>query len=360
MTQVIKNTQWKSVQPIIFTNNTLELLDQRILPQKKQYLTFTDPAEVAKAISNMVVRGAPAIGITAAFGIVLAALQQLTLLSSEDQKKICKLDLDYAFSALENSRPTAMNLFWALNKMREVLNINKQSTASQQIHALLAAANKILIEDITANKEMGKLGASLIEKNSEVYTHCNAGALATGGYGTALGVIRSAFSQDKITQVYAGETRPWLQGARLTAWELMQDNIPVKISSEGAAGQLLRQGNVQWIIVGADRIAANGDVANKIGTYNLAVLAKYHNVKVMVVAPTTTFDLSINHGDNIPIEQRPQHEVTQVQGIQIAPEGCQAINPSFDTTPNELIDAIICEKGIIKAPFKLNIQKLLG
>jgi methylthioribose-1-phosphate isomerase len=360
MTQKIANTQWQPLRPIRFTNNMLELLDQRILPQQKKYLTFTNPIAVAQAITDMVVRGAPAIGITAAFAIVLAGLQQIALLSPEDQKKKYKLDLESAFSVLENSRPTAMNLFWALNKMRNVLNINHQLTAIEQIDALLLAANEILSEDITANIKMGELGASLLEKDTEVYTHCNAGALATGGYGTALGVIRSAFEQNKITQVYAGETRPWLQGARLTAWELMQDNIPVKISSEGAAGQLLRQGNVQWIIVGADRIAANGDVANKIGTYNLAVLAKYHNVKVMVVAPSTTFDLSISHGDNIPIEQRPQHEVTQVQGIQIAPDGCEAINPSFDTTPNELIDAIICEKGIITAPFKLNIQMLLG
>jgi methylthioribose-1-phosphate isomerase len=358
MTHTSAPAQWQPVQPIIFTNNKLELLDQRILPQKKQYLIFSDPIEVAQAITDMVVRGAPAIGITAAFGIVLAGLNQFDQLPSKDRNKPYKFNLEEAFCALESSRPTAMNLFWALNKMREILNINEQLTAKEQINALILAANKILSNDITANQKMGELGASLIEKNSQVYTHCNAGALATGGYGTALGVIRSAFSQDKITQVYAGETRPWLQGSRLTAWELMQDNIPVKISSEGAAGQLLKQGKVKWIIVGADRIAANGDVANKVGTYNLAVLAKYHGVKVMVVAPSTTFDLSINHGDNIPIEQRPPYEVTHFQGMQIAPEGCQAINPSFDTTPNELIDVIICEKGIIKPPFELNIKNM--
>jgi methylthioribose-1-phosphate isomerase len=223
--------QWQPVQPIIFTNNKLELLDQRILPQKTQYLIFSDPIEVAQAITDMVVRGAPAIGITAAFGIVLAALKEFHQLPSENRNTPCKFNLEAAFSAVESSRPTAMNLFWALSKMREILTINAQLTAKQQVDALLLAANKILTDDIAANQTRGELGASLIEKNSEVYTHCNAGALATGGYGTALGVIRSAFSQDKIAQVYAGETRPWLQGSRLTAWELMQDNIPVKISS---------------------------------------------------------------------------------------------------------------------------------
>jgi methylthioribose-1-phosphate isomerase len=360
MRQLNTSPAWQTVQPIKFSNNRLELLDQRILPHEKKYLSFSDPIKVAHAITDMVVRGAPAIGITAAFGIALAAQQKLNALSTDQKNQLIEFDLDNAFSALEKSRPTAINLFWALDKMRGVLVGNKHLTAIEQANALLASAHEILADDITSNKKMGELGASLIEPNSQVYTHCNAGALATGGYGTALGVIRSAFSQNKISHVYAGETRPWLQGARLTAWELMQDNIPVTLSSEGAAGQLLRQNNIQWIIVGADRIAANGDVANKIGTYNLAILAKYHNVKVMVVAPTSTFDLSILKGDDIPIEERPQHEVTHVQGLQIAPQGCQAINPSFDSTPNLLIDAIICEKGIIKPPFDSNIKALLG
>ncbi len=345
------HTRGDSVRAIHFHNQKLHLLDQRLLPAQEIFLTFTTPQEVACAITDMVVRGAPAIGITAAYGIVLAAYQQI----DKDT-----LNLKDAFKTLAASRPTAVNLFWALNKMQsELENCLALSTAEQVAH-LEKCAHDIYQDDILANQSMGKLGASLIEENSQLYTHCNTGSLATGGYGTALGVIRSAFQGNKVTQVYAGETRPWLQGARLTAWELMRDDIPVKLSSEGAAGQLLRQGNINWIIVGADRISANGDVANKIGTYNLAVLAKYHNVKFMVVAPSTTFDLTIQHGQDIPIEERPSEEVTKIQGIQIAPEHCEAINPSFDVTPNELIDAIICEKGILKAPFDINIQKLLG
>lgn len=343
-------SSWDSVRAIAFEQGQLKLLDQRKLPLEETYLSYDNATDVAKAITDMVVRGAPAIGISAAYGIVLAAQQQ----SCAKQ-----LDLENAFEVLAASRPTAVNLFWAINKMREVLNEQENKTVEEQVTALTEAAHKIYQDDIEANKTMGKLGASLINEDSHLYTHCNAGALATGGYGTALGVIRSAYGQGKVTQVYAGETRPWLQGARLTAWELMRDNIPVRLSSEGAAGQLLREGDVQWVIVGADRIAANGDVANKIGTYNLAVLAKHHNVKFMVVAPSSTFDLETTQGKDIPIEDRPQEEVTKIQGINIAPENCHAINPSFDMTPNELIDAIICEKGILTAPYAENIAKLL-
>ncbi len=338
-----------TIQPIFWRENQLQLLDQRALPQQEDWLNYDDANEVAAAITDMVVRGAPAIGISAAFAIVLAAHGQL---------KQNKFTLENDFKVLAASRPTAVNLFWALNKMQQVLANNQHLNLAEQFNALKNTALNIHQEDINANKIMGELGASLIKKNSHIYTHCNAGALATGGYGTALGVIRSAHKQGKITQVYAGETRPWLQGARLTAWELMQDSIPVKLCSEGAAGQLLRQGDVKWVIVGADRISANGDVANKIGTYNLAVLAKHHGIKFMVVAPSTTFDLEIEHGDDIPIEQRPAYEVTQLQGVQIAPDNCQAINPSFDVTPHDLIDAIVCEKGILSAPFKQNISKL--
>jgi len=339
-----------SVHAIQFSNNQLTLLDQRLLPEQEVYIHYTQAHQVAQAITDMVVRGAPAIGITAAYGIVLAALEQ------KDQPT---LQLEDAFSALAQSRPTAVNLFWALDKMQAVLNDVQNASINEQISALLETAHTIHQEDIANNQAMGKLGASLIEEGSQVYTHCNAGALATGGYGTALGVIRAGVAQNKISQVYAGETRPWLQGARLTAWELMRDNIHVTLSTEGAAGQLLRQGNIKWIIVGADRISANGDVANKIGTYNLAVLAKHHKVKFMVVAPSSTFDLSINEGKDIPIEDRAEHEVTHIQGKHIAPENCPAINPSFDVTPNDLIDAIICEKGILTAPFSHNIERLL-
>ena len=262
--------------------------------------------------------------------------------------------------ALAQSRPTAVNLFWAIEQMQACLNHASNLSVTQQVKTLIQKANDILHEDIEANQAMGELGASLISQDAQVYTHCNAGALATGGHGTALGVIRSANTLNKIKHVYAGETRPWLQGARLTAWELMQEGIPVSLCAEGAAGQLLRQGKIEWIIVGADRIAANGDVANKVGTYNLAVLAKHHNVKVMVVAPSTTFDLKTATGNDIPIEDRPQNEVTHLQGLSIAPENCQAINPSFDMTPNELIDAIVCEKGILTAPYKERITTILS
>jgi methylthioribose-1-phosphate isomerase len=340
----------ENIRAVAFSNFTLTLLDQRLLPQQETYLQYSDAQCVAQAITDMVVRGAPAIGITAAYGVVLAA-------NAQRQHK--QLQLEKAFEQLKNSRPTAVNLFWALEKMHTVLQKNKDETIADQIDALLTQAQYIHQQDILDNHTMGKLGASLIEKNSEVYTHCNAGALATGGFGTALGVIRNAYSDNKITQVYAGETRPWLQGARLTAWELMRDGINVKLCSEGAAGQLLRQGNIRWIIVGADRIAANGDAANKIGTYNLAVLAKHHKVKFMVVAPSSTFDLNIQHGDDIPIENRPAQEVTHIQGIAIAPENCEAVNPSFDVTPHELIDAIVCEKGILKPPYSDSIARLL-
>lgn len=340
---------WDSIRAISFSPFTLVLLDQRKLPQQESYIEYSDVHAVAQAITDMVVRGAPAIGITAAYGIVLAA---------HAQRNKTQLNLATAFEQLANSRPTAINLFWALEKMQQVLTETAQQDVSSQINALLKQAQNIHQQDINDNQIMGKLGASLLDENSEVYTHCNAGALATGGFGTALGVIRAGVATKKISRVYAGETRPWLQGARLTAWELMRENIDVCLSSEGAAGQLLRQGKIKWIIVGADRITANGDVANKIGTYNLAVLAKHHNVKFMVVAPSSTFDLSLNHGDDIPIELRPEEEVTHLQGIQIAPHNCPAINPSFDVTPNELIDAIICEKGILQAPFTHNIKKI--
>lgn len=339
-----------NVHAVQFSNNQLSLLDQRRLPHHECYIHYAQAGDVANAITDMVVRGAPAIGITAAYGIVLAALEQ---------KEQSSLNLEAAFDILAKSRPTAVNLFWALEKMQQTLNDVKPLSVNEQIAALLEQAQRIHKDDIENNHIMGKLGASLIETGSDVYTHCNAGALATGGFGTALGVIRQGVNENKIQRVYAGETRPWLQGARLTAWELMQDGIDVTLSTEGAAGQLLRQGNIKWIIVGADRITANGDVANKIGTYNLAVLAKYHGVKMMVVAPSSTFDLSMNKGEDIPIEDRPEHEVTNIQDVSIAPDHCKAINPSFDMTPNDLIDAIICEKGILTAPFAKGIKDLL-
>jgi methylthioribose-1-phosphate isomerase len=340
-----------NVHAIEYQPGTLILLDQRKLPLEETYLHFQNAHSTASAITDMVVRGAPAIGICAAFGIALEARLQINLPA---------LNLNDAFKVLAASRPTAVNLFWALKKMRTAITQCASLSMTEQVGFLEGVAHTILKDDIANNHKMGELGASLIDADSQVYTHCNAGALATGGYGTALGVIRSAHAHKKIIHVYAGETRPWLQGARLTAWELMKDNIPVTLSCEGAAGQLLRQGNIKWIIVGADRISSNGDVANKIGTYNLAVLAKYHNVKFMVVAPSSTFDLSIEKGDDIPIEARDKNEVTHIQGIQMAPQECSAINPSFDVTPNELITAIICEQGIILEPNKEKIMAMLG
>ncbi|MEH6448984.1 MAG: S-methyl-5-thioribose-1-phosphate isomerase [Oleispira sp.] len=329
-----------TVQAIRWNNDEgeLQLLDQRILPHTVKYLSFTQALATAAAITDMIVRGAPAIGITAAYGIALAAKNNE--------------DLEIAYQQLAASRPTAVNLFWALERMR---------TVQPQSHsALLKEAQDIHQEDIQANLRMAELGAGLISENSQIYTHCNAGALATGGYGTALGVIRSAFADDKIIQVYAGETRPWLQGARLTAWELIQDNIPVKLCAEGAAAQLFRQGNIDWLVVGADRIAANGDVANKIGTYGLALLAKHHGIKVMVAAPTSTIDMQTASGDDIEIEQRACSEMTHYQGQAIAPQGCEAINPAFDITPAELIDVIATEKGLVLQPSHETVSMVMS
>ncbi|WP_430460151.1 S-methyl-5-thioribose-1-phosphate isomerase [Thalassolituus sp. LLYu03] len=327
-----------SFHAIEWHHQTLRLLDQRVLPHEHKVLEYTTAADVADAIRAMVVRGAPAIGVTAAYGYALDAL--------------AGRDLQQAYKVLAESRPTAVNLFWALERMA--------SLGTSDAHALVAEARRIHEEDIQANLTMGQFGASLINDNSVIYTHCNTGALATGGHGTALGVIRSAWADGKVTQVYAGETRPWLQGARLTAWELMQDKIPVSLVCDSAAAQLFRREKIDWVIVGADRITANGDVANKIGTYSLAVLAKHHGINVMVVAPTTTFDLSLASGDDIPIEQRPQEEVTSVFGHPVAPHGCAAINPSFDVTPAGLIDVIATEKGLIMQPDAESVALLLS
>ena len=321
-------SQPSDVQAIRWYDDTLYLLDQRILPHKIEYLKITSASEAANAITDMVVRGAPAIGIAAAYGIALAAK------GGEN--------MELAYHELAMSRPTAVNLFWALEQMR---NLNSDEPA-----VLIEKAKDIHQQDILANQKMGDYGAAMLSSESRIYTHCNAGALATGGYGTALGVIRSAHQAGKVKQVYAGETRPWLQGARLTAWELMQENIPVKISTEGAAAQLFRAGETDWLIVGADRIAANGDVANKIGTYGLALLAKHHGMKVMVAAPTSTIDMNTACGADINIEQRCGSELTQFKQELIAPVGCEAINPSFDITPAELIDVISTEKGLVLQP----------
>jgi methylthioribose-1-phosphate isomerase len=315
----------KAVEPIRWRGDRLELLDQRALPDKTVYITCRTAEQVAKAIRDMVVRGAPAIGCAAAFGVVLG-------------KGSAK-----AHEVLRKSRPTAVNLFWALERMKKA-------------PALEAEAVAIFHEDLGANRAMSRLGAELIPKGARIMTHCNTGALATAGHGTALGVIRS--SKEKNISVIACETRPYLQGARLTAWECMQEGIPCTLITDSMAGHLMSKGEVDVVIVGADRIAANGDVANKIGTYTLAVLAKRHGVPFYVAAPLSTFDPKIPDGSHIPIEERPADEVTGYRNVRWAPKGVAVRNPAFDVTPAELITAIICEKGVVLAPNRERLAKL--
>lgn len=338
---------YEGVSAIEWRDDTLWLLDQRVLPLEERWIDHPDTESVVSSIREMVVRGAPAIGITAAYGIVIAARNRRQQ-SPNEWPSLLQED----FAALAQSRPTAVNLFWALDQMKTVLAelCDKEDPVVQ----LLRAAKCIHEADLKANQTMGKLGANLIRHYampaSGVITHCNTGSLATGGYGTALGVIRSAWEQGLIGQVYADETRPWWQGARLTAWELMKDGIPVTLNVDSVAATLMQQGRISWVIVGADRITANGDVANKIGTYNLAVLAKHHGVRFMVAAPTTTFDLTLADGAQIPIEERGPGELVAVRGQQVAPPGVKVYNPVFDVTPASLIDAIVTEKGVVENP----------
>lgn len=329
-----------AVQPIIHEKDHLRLLDQRLLPGEVRYLECRDGASVAEAIHSMAVRGAPAIGIAAAYGLAMDV--QANAESFETSTK-----------RLLASRPTAVNLRWALARLRGVWQ------AQHSAAALLAEAQAIHAEDLAQNLQMAELGAALIAPGSSVLTHCNTGALATGGHGTALGVIRTAHAQGKLAMVYNTETRPWLQGARLTAWELQQEGIPAKLLADGAAAHLMSRENIAWVIVGADRIAANGDTANKIGTYALAVAARRHGVKFMVVAPSGTFDLNCARGADIPIEQRTAQELTEFRGSPIAPAGYDAYNPVFDVTPAELIDAIVCERGVIMQPDAEKIASVL-
>lgn len=313
---------------------------------------YTECAEVADAIREMVVRGAPAIGVAAAYGVVLAARQRFAESPSTWRDRI-DADLD----GLAASRPTAINLGWALDRMRRAIDAVVADADPEP--PLLETARGMHAEDIAANRRMGELGAALIESRCEVLTHCNAGALATAGYGTALGVIRSAHAAGRIAHVYAGETRPWLQGARLTAYELVEAGIPVSLIADGAATWAMRQGRVRWVIVGADRVAANGDVANKIGTYSLAVSARHHGVRFMVVAPTSTIDPHCACGDDIPIESRRPDELLSHAGHRVAPVGAEAWNPVFDVTPAALVDALVTERGVVEAPNRHRIAGLL-
>jgi methylthioribose-1-phosphate isomerase len=317
----------EAVQPIRWRGDRLELLDQRLLPEKTVYVVCRTAAEVADAIRDMVVRGAPAIGCTAAFGVVLGKGSASS------------------YEILRKSRPTAVNLFWALDRMKKAKNLE-------------AEAITIYEEDLAANRAMGKRGAELIPQGARIMTHCNTGALATAGHGTALGIVRSA--KGKGISVIACETRPYLQGARLTAWECVQEGIPCTLITDSMAGHLMSRGEVDVIVVGADRIAANGDVANKIGTYSLAVLAKRHGIPFYVAAPLSTFDLSIPDGSHIEIEERGADEVTGYRGTRWAPLGIAVRNPAFDVTPAELITGIVCEKGVVLSPSREKIQALIS
>lgn len=339
------------VQAVQWKKDRCCLLDQRRLPETIEYLDYQTADAVAQAIQDMVVRGAPAIGIAAAYGAVLAARSAYSN-SGADWRQAIRHDLD----GLADARPTAVNLHWALKRM--CVRMESLVADSNPEPDLLDEALAIHREDIAANHRIGELGAEMIGNAEAVLTHCNAGALATGGYGTALGVIRSLYHRGNLNMVYAGETRPWLQGARLTAWELAQDAIPVTLIADTAASHLLSLGEVGWIVVGADRIAANGDVANKIGTYQLALSARYHGVKFMVAAPCSTVDLDMLTGRDIPIEQRSESELFTIAGQPIAAQNSAAFNPVFDVTPAELVDAIITEKGGIERPDTAKIRAL--
>ncbi|NOX09623.1 MAG: S-methyl-5-thioribose-1-phosphate isomerase [Gammaproteobacteria bacterium] len=341
---------YDTIRPIIWKDDALHLLDQRRLPQSEEWLTLTTLTAVTNAIRDMVVRGAPAIGITAAFGVVIAARVRY-----EQDPSCWRQWVEDDLKLLSQSRPTAVNLFWAIKRMSALFD----AIGGNPVPVLLAEAQAIHDEDIEANYRMGQLGADVLGDSSAVLTHCNAGALATGGYGTALGVIRAAWERGGLQRVYADETRPWLQGARLTAWEMVHERIPVTLLADSAAAHLMRQSKVQWIVVGSDRIAGNGDVANKIGTYSLAILARHHGVKFMVVAPTSTIDMSLPHGDEIPIEQRASDEVLQAAGQVIAATGAEAWNPAFDMTPATLVDVIVTEKGVVERPDAEKMKALM-
>ena len=342
MKQVALDIEINADQAVVWHEHRLYLLDQRVLPQEELFVQCETVKDARNAIRAMVVRGAPAIGVTAAYAVVLAAREAWAAAAGG-----WKQALPDKLVMLAQARPTAINLSWAIERMRSVIGGLGDADPEQ---ALLEAAMQIHRQDVAANRQMGMFGAELIEQPTSVITHCNAGALATGGYGTALGVIRSAHAEGKIEGVYADETRPWLQGARLTAWELERDGIPVSLLVDGAAAARMALGGIDWVIVGSDRIAANGDVANKIGTYSLAVAARYHGIRFMVAAPTSTIDMSVASGAEIPIETRAADEVLSCAGQRVAAAGVDAWNSVFDVTPASLVDAIVTEKGVIRSP----------
>lgn len=342
------------IKAIEWIDGKVKLIDQTKLPLEEVYVETSDYQVVAEAIKTLKIRGAPAIGIAAAFGLALAARKSTAKTSSDLLK-----DLEQAKKMLAETRPTAVNLFWALDRMMKKATENAMLGIEELKELLIREAQEINRENTAVNREMGQIGQELIKDGDNVLTYCNAGALACGEYGTALGVVRAAWEKGKKITVYACETRPFLQGARLTTWELQKLGIPCTLIVDGAAGFLMAQGKVDKVILGADRIAANGDTANKIGSYSLAVLAKEHGIPFYVVAPLSTLDLTIQSGKEIPIEERSAEEVTIFRGQQIAPTGVSVSNPSFDVTPGELISAIISERGIAYPPFKESIERWL-
>ena len=343
---MIKTLEW--------TDDGVRLLDQTKLPTEEVYVTCKTWEEVAEAIRKMIVRGAPAIGVAAAMGIALGA-------RDADAGHVAELrrEFEHICEEMGETRPTAVNLFWAIRRMQEKFEQCQEMPVDRIRQELIAEAQRIYVEDLATNEAMSKHGGALLPSSGAILTHCNAGALATaGGYGTALGVIRAAVEAGKKLTVYADETRPFLQGSRLTAWELMKDGIPTTVISDNMAGALMRQGKIQAIVVGADRVAANGDVANKIGTYTVAVLAKEHGIPLYVAAPWSSVDMECPDGEHIPIEQRSAREVTHIGATRIAPEGVKVENPAFDVTPARYITAIITERGIARAPYAESLKRL--
>ncbi len=346
---MIKTVEW--------TNEGVRMIDQRLLPVEEKYVMLRSCEEVAEAIKQMVIRGAPAIGVAAAMGIALGAKQSVGT-SVVD----LEYDFDYMCDVMSQTRPTAVNLFWAIERMREAFRQARSGTKDVEVikQRLVTEAQAIFAEDIKANRALGRFGGELLADGATVLTHCNAGALATAGdYGTALGVVRGARDAGKRVAVIADETRPFLQGSRLTAWELSKDEIPVTVITDNMAGHVMKQGKVDVVVVGADRIAANGDTANKIGTYMVAVLARQHDIPFYVAAPISTIDLSIPSGDGIPIEERAAREVTHVRDQQLVPEDVAVHNPAFDVTPNELITAIITDKGVARQPYTTSLRRMV-
>ena len=340
----VKTIQWK--------NDRVVMLDQRLLPHKEVYRVCRDYREVAQAIREMVIRGAPAIGVAAAMGVALGA--------AKAKVKTFDRDFERIFLNLSKTRPTAVNLFWALERMRKIYTVNRSRGVDVVKRLLKDEAQAIYKEDIAANKQLGKFGAQVLRNARHLMTHCNAGALATAGYGTALGVIRALKEAGREFDVFVNETRPFLQGARLTAWELKKEKIPATLITDSMAGYLMQMGKVDAVVVGCDRVAANGDVANKIGTYTIAVLAKRHGIPFYVAGPTSSIDLNCPSGKEIPIEQRDAKEVSHIFGKALAPKGIKVFNPAFDVTSQELISAIITEKGVIQPPYQQNIRAHVG